>query len=71
MKEFSAQVSRGNRYLQDVYTDAKSKGYVPEEPRLMTMADAQRSDDIASMNGDGAYSEYEQSIGGSLKINLK
>lgn len=71
MKEFSAQVSRGNRYLQDVYADAKSKGYVPEEPRLMTMADAQRSDDIASMNGDGAYSEYEQSIGGSLKINLK
>lgn len=71
MKEFSAQVYRGNRYLEDVYADAKSRGYVPEQPNLMAMSDAQRSDDMAMMNGEDAYSEYEQSIGGSLKINLK
>lgn len=71
MKEFSAQVYRGNRYLEDVYTDAKSRGYAPEQPNLMAMSDAQRSDDMAMMNGEDAYSEYEQSIGGSLKINLK
>lgn len=71
MKEFSAQVYRGNRYLEDVYADAKSRGYAPEQPNLMAMSDAQRSDDMAMMNGEDAYSEYEQSIGGSLKINLK
>lgn len=71
MKEFSAQVYRGNRYLEDVFADAKSRGYAPEQPNLMAMSDAQRSDDVAMMNGEDAYSEYEQSIGGSLKINLK
>lgn len=71
MKEFGAQVTRANQYLQMLYQDAKNKGYTPEEPILMTMADAQHSDDMAAMNGDGPYSEYEQSIGGSLKINLK
>lgn len=71
MKEFSAQVYRGNRYLEDVYADAKSRGYAPEQPNLMAMSDAQRGDDMAMMNGEDAYSEYEQSIGGSLKINLK
>lgn len=71
MKEFSAQVYSGNRYLEDVYADAKSRGYAPEQPNLMAMSDAQRSDDMATMNGEDAYSEYEQSIGGSLKINLK
>ncbi len=71
MKEFSAQVYLGNRYLEDVYADAKSRGYAPEQPNLMAMSDAQRSDDMAMMNGEDAYSEYEQSIGGSLKINLK
>lgn len=71
MKEFSAQVYRGNRYLEDVYADAKSRGYAPEQPNLMAMSDAQRGDDMAMMNDGDAYSEYEQTIGGSLKINLK
>ena len=71
MKEFSAQISRANQYLETVYDDAKRKGYSPDAPNLMTMAAAQRSDEISVMNGDGAYSEYEQSIGGSLTINLK
>lgn len=70
MREFKAQIDRANNYLQTVYADAKKKGYNLTEPRLMTMADAQRSDDIAEQNEGSAYSEYEQAIGGNLQIKI-
>lgn len=69
--EFRAQVNAANNYVQQVYNDAKAKGYKPDMPNLMTLADAQRSDQMAYENGDSDYSEYEQSIGGGLVINAK
>ncbi|QPX74271.1 putative tail completion protein [Salmonella phage FrontPhageNews] len=70
-REFKDQINRANQYLQTVYNDAKSKGYNPTEPNLMTLERARQSDEWAMSNGDSAYSEYEQSLGGNLQISLK
>lgn len=70
-REFKDQINRANQYLQTVYNDAKSKGYNPTEPNLMTIERARQSDEWAMSNGDSAYSEYEQSLGGNLQIRLK
>ncbi|UJQ70882.1 hypothetical protein selz8t1_137 [Salmonella phage selz] len=64
-------IEPANQYLQTVYNDAKSKGYNPTEPNLMTLERARQSDEWAMSNGDSAYSEYEQSLGGNLQISLK
>ncbi|WBF04268.1 hypothetical protein [Salmonella phage PST-D24] len=70
-REFKDQINRANQYLQTVYNDAKSKGYNPTAPNLMTLERARQSDEWAMSNGDSAYSEYEQSLGGNLQISLK
>ncbi|AEN94183.1 hypothetical protein SFP_0088 [Salmonella phage SFP10] len=70
-REFKDQINRANQYLQTVYNDAKSKGYNPTVPNLMTLERARQSDEWAMSNGDSAYSEYEQSLGGNLQISLK
>ncbi|AUG88264.1 hypothetical protein HYP55_gp121 [Salmonella phage Mutine] len=70
-REFKDQINRANQYLQTVYNDAKSKGYNPTEPNLMTLERARQSDEWAMSNGDSVYSEYEQSLGGNLQISLK
>ncbi|AGF89062.1 hypothetical protein Maynard_113 [Salmonella phage Maynard] len=70
-REFKDQINRANQYLQTVYNDAKAKGYNPTEPNLMTLDSARQSDEWAMSNGDSAYSEYEQSLGGNLQIRLK
>ncbi len=70
-REFKDQINRANQYLQTVYNDAKSKGYNPTVPNLMTLERARQSDEWAVSNGDSAYSEYEQSLGGNLQISLK
>lgn len=69
-REFKAQIDRANQYLQTLYQDAKSKGYNPTEPNLMTLSRAQRSDEWAASNGESAYSEYEQSLGGNMQIKI-
>lgn len=69
-REFKAQIDRANQYLQTLYQDAKSKGYNPTEPNLMTLASAQQSDQWARDYGEGAYSEYEQSLGGNMQIKI-
>lgn len=69
-REFKAQIDRANQYLQTVYQDAKSKGYNPTEPNLMTLARAQQSDQWSQDNGESAYSEYEQSLGGNMQIKI-
>ena len=69
-REFKGQIDRANQYLQTVYQDAKSKGYNPTEPNLMTLARAQQSDEWAQENGESAYSEYEQSLGGNMQIKI-
>lgn len=69
-REFKAQIDRANQYLQTLYRDAKSKGYNPTEPNLMTLASAQQSDQWARDNGESAYSEYEQSLGGNIQIKI-
>lgn len=69
-REFKAQIDRANQYLQTLYQDAKSKGYNPTEPNLMTLARAQQSDEWAASNGESAYSEYEQSLGGNMQIKI-
>ena len=69
-REFKAQIDRANQYLQTLYQDAKSKGYNPTEPNLMTLASAQQSDQWARDNGESAYSEYEQSLGGNMQIKI-
>lgn len=69
-REFKGQIDRANQYLQTVYQDAKSKGYNPTEPNLMTLARAQQSDQYSQDNGDSAYSEYEQSLGGNMQIKI-
>ncbi|WJJ54064.1 hypothetical protein [Escherichia phage AV101] len=69
-REFKGQIDRANQYLQTVYQDAKSKGYNPTEPNLMTLARAQQSDEWAASNGESAYSEYEQSLGGNMQIKI-
>lgn len=68
--EFKAQIDRANQYLQTLYQDAKSKGYNPTEPNLMTLARAQQSDEWAASNGESAYSEYEQTLGGNMQIKI-
>lgn len=69
-REFKAQIDRANQYLQTLYQDAKSKGYNPTEPNLMTLSRAQQSDEWAASNGESAYSEYEQSLGGNMQIKI-
>lgn len=69
-REFKAQIDRANQYLQTLYQDAKSKGYNPTEPNLMTLARAQQSDQYSQDNGESAYSEYEQSLGGNMQIKI-
>lgn len=69
-REFKAQIDRANQYLQTLYQDAKSKGYNPTEPNLMTLASAQQSDQWSQDNGESAYSEYEQSLGGNMQIKI-
>ena len=69
-REFKAQIDRANQYLQTLYQDAKSKGYNPTEPNLMTLARAQQSDQWSQDNGESAYSEYEQSLGGNMQIKI-
>lgn len=69
-REFKAQIDRANQYLQTLYQDAKSKGYNPTEPNLMTLALAQQSDQWSQDNGESAYSEYEQSLGGNMQIKI-
>lgn len=69
-REFKAQIDRANQYLQTLYQDAKSKGYNPTEPNLMTLARAQQSDEWSASNGESAYSEYEQSLGGNMQIKI-
>lgn len=69
-REFKAQIDRANQYLQTLYQDAKSKGYNPTEPNLMTLARAQQSDQWAQDDGESAYSEYEQSLGGNMQIKI-
>lgn len=69
-REFKAQIERANQYLQSLYQDAKSKGYNPTEPNLMTLARAKQSDEWAQDNGESAYSEYEQTIGGNMQIKI-
>ncbi|EHT1484452.1 hypothetical protein KXE51_003432 [Salmonella enterica] len=69
-REFKGQIDRANQYLQTVYQDAKSKGYNPTEPNLMTLARAQQSDEWSASNGESAYSEYEQSLGGNMQIKI-
>ncbi|EBS2632429.1 hypothetical protein DRX00_11740 [Salmonella enterica subsp. enterica serovar Gatuni] len=69
-REFKAQIDRANQYLQTLYQDAKSKGYNPTEPNLMTLARAQQSDQWSQDDGESAYSEYEQSLGGNMQIKI-
>ena len=69
-REFKSQIDRANQYLQTLYRDAKSKGYNPTEPNLMTLASAQQSDQWARDYGESAYSEYEQSLGGNMQIKI-
>ena len=69
-KEYKAQIDRANQYLQTVYQDAKAKGYNPTEPNLMTLDNARRGDEMTFQNGDSAYSEYEQTIGGNMQIKI-
>lgn len=69
-REFKSQIDRANQYLQTLYRDAKSKGYNPTEPNLMTLDSAQQSDQWARDYGEGAYSEYEQSLGGNMQIKI-
>lgn len=69
-REYSAQVNRANSYLETVAADAKKKGYKIDNLDPMTLEKAQRWDDMSRMNGDGPYSEYEQSLGGRLIISI-
>lgn len=69
-REFKSQIDRANQYLQTLYRDAKSKGYNPTEPNLMTLDSAQQADQWARDYGEGAYSEYEQSLGGNMQIKI-
>lgn len=69
-QEFRAQINSANRYIQELYADAKRKGYNPTEPNLLTQADAERADEVAYENGGSDYSEYEQAIGGNIVIKI-
>lgn len=69
-QEYKAQITRANQYLQAIYQDAKAKGYNPTEPNLMTLDSARRGDEMTFQNGDSAYSEYEQAIGGNMQVKI-
>ena len=64
------QILRCNAYLKTVYNDAKEKGYNATEPNYVTHDGAERTDQEMMDNGEDPYSEYEQSIGGSLQVML-
>lgn len=67
VKQNKAKVDKANDILSSLnnqYKNSKNK------LKLVTLADAQASDDRAENNGDSAYSEYEQSLGGSLEIHF-
>lgn len=64
------QILRCNAYLKTVYNDAKEKGYNVTEPNYVTHDGAERIDQEMMDNGEDPYSEYEQSIGGSLQVML-
>lgn len=64
------QILRCNAYLKTVYNDAKEKGYNATEPNYLNHDGAERTDQEMMDNGEDPYSEYEQSIGGSLQIML-
>lgn len=64
------QILRCNAYLKTVYNDAKEKGYNVTEPNYVTHDGAERIDQEMLDNGEDPYSEYEQSIGGSLQVML-
>lgn len=68
--EYKGQIDRANQYLKSVYDDAKSKGYIPSEPRYATLEMAKRADEITFRNEGSAYSEYEQSLGGRMEISI-
>lgn len=68
--EYKGQIDRANQYLKSVYDDAKSKGYIPSEPRYATLEMAKQADEITFRNEGSAYSEYEQSLGGRMEISI-
>jgi hypothetical protein len=64
--DYSSHIARANAIIQELAT--KYASIVVGSPRLCTKASAQASDNMSESNGDSAYSEYEQSLGGSVKL---
>lgn len=68
--EYKSQVNTANNFISSLESDSKRRGYKPKNIRLMTKERAESSDRMSEMNGEDAYSEYEQAIGGSIEITL-
>lgn len=71
MQQYAGEIRRANEYLGDLYHRAIAAGYAADKPDLMTLQRAQSGDEMSERNGDGAYSEYEQEIGGDMQIRIK
>lgn len=66
-REYGTSIRACNRTLEAIATKYKALGF-NVKLYLLTAADAAESDERAAQNNGSAYSEYEQSIGGSVKI---
>lgn len=64
--QYRNDVSRANAIIQELAT--KYASIVVGSPLICTQAVAQRWDDMSESNGDSAYSEYEQSLSGNVKL---
>lgn len=71
VQAYQSQVNSANNYVQAVANLAKTKGFNVQDPRIMTVAMGVEWDRNAMNNGDDAYSEYEQTIGGGVNILVK
>jgi hypothetical protein len=67
-REFAADMNKANSFIRAVATEVESKGFkvdvVITDQRMAGLLD-----ETAEMDGESAYSEYEQSIGSSVRIS--
>lgn len=66
--ENEREIKKHNRELENI---AKKHGAKIERFSPMTREVAEEMDDLKAMDGENAYSEYEQSIGGHILLKTK
>lgn len=68
-RQYSAVAQRANAHIESI--SKKYEKLFDIKLKLCTLESCRESDDRADSNGDNPYSEYEQSIGGSVIFHPK